>query len=122
MSYNAIIIASVNKFNQGTTDKNGKEPVMLNVLAGKCPNRNVISGTIAESLGIEVGKTYMFQVREGKTDSQYGRQFVYNKLGEMDLLSILDAQGKLGAAQVFDVTENADVKMTANVDFHEANK
>lgn len=118
----STIIASVNRFNQGSTDKNGKEPVILNVVSGKCPNRNVISGTVAESMGIEVGKTYLFHVREGEPDAQYGRRFVFSSLKEMSALEIIQGQALLGASEVFDVAEQAGKTVEANKNFHEANR
>lgn len=112
-NFSGMIIASVNAFTNGTPDKNGKAPVILNVVAGKCPNRHVISGTVAENMGIEVGNTYLFNVREGAEDATYGRQFVFNKLKELTVLEIVSAAATVGEAQMFDVSEN--VKVTNKV-------
>lgn len=102
--FSSIILASVNNFTQGTDDKNGKAPVILNVVAGKCPNRNVISGTVAENIGIAVGKTYLLQVREVEEDPTYGRQFIYSKLSEVDNpLTIIESVSKMDKAEVFAV-------------------
>lgn len=103
--FNGNLIASVNSYNQGNEDKNGKEPVILNVVAGKCPNRQVLSGTVAENMNIEVGKTYLFNVREGEEDPTYGRRFVFNALKELDAIEILDASKKLSNPEVFSVEE-----------------
>ena len=73
--FNSIVVASVSQLRIGTTlksgktvsaDSNGKAPYILNVVAGKFPNRNILSGTVAEgdSLKLESGKTYLLQVRE----------------------------------------------------------
>ena len=116
--FTGMIIASVNPFTSGSLDKNGKQPVILNVVAGKCPNRNVISGTIAENMGIETGKTYLFNIREGNTDDTYGRQFVFSKLKELDALEIVTAAAQMGASQVFDVAAvTASAKVDADVAF-----
>jgi len=112
-----MIIASVNDFTKGALDKNGKQPVILNVVAGSCPNRNVISGTVAENLGIEVGKSYLFSVREGEPDATYGRQFVYSKLKELNALELVQAAKELGKAEIFDVAAKATAGMTANSEF-----
>ena len=101
--FTSMIIASVNPFTQGEVDKNGKAPVILNVVAGKCPNRNVLSGTIAESMGIETGKTYLLSVREGEPDPTYGRRFVYSNLKALDALEIVSAAPTIGPAEIFDV-------------------
>lgn len=121
--FNGMIIASVNRYNQGTTDKNGKEPVILNVIAGKCPNRTVLAGTIAETMGIEIGKTYLFSVREGNPDEQYGRRFVFSSLKELQAMEIIEGQKMLGVSEVFSVEgKEEDTLSKASTSFHEANQ
>lgn len=112
---NGMIVASVNSFTKGTVDKNGKQPVILNVVAGKCPNRNVLSGTVAENIGLEIGKTYLLSYREGEADATYGRQFVYSKLSELRGTEIIQSSKELGNAEIFDVVAGA--KMTADTEF-----
>jgi len=102
-NFNSIVAASVNNFN-GNLDKNGKNPVILNVIAGKFPNRNVLAGTIAENLGIEVGKSYLFSVREVESN-EHGRQFIYSKLKELSAMEIVDTFKNLGQAEMFAVEE-----------------
>lgn len=120
--FNSIIIASVNAYTQGTPDKNGKAPIILNIVSGECPNRNVLSGTVAESLGIETGKTYMFSVREVEAN-EYGRQFVYGLLSELRGIEILQASKELGPAKVFSVDSKTEQTNAAlEKSFHEANK
>jgi len=102
--FTSMIIATAKNFTQGNVDKNGKAPVILNVLAGQCPNRTVISGTVAEREGLEVGKSYLIQVRETKTDTKHGRQFVFSKAGELSPMDILSAVTQLGNAEIFDIT------------------
>jgi hypothetical protein len=101
--FTGLIIASINTFNskEAKADKNGLAPVILNIVAGKCPNRNVISGTIADSMGIEVGHTYLLSVTEGNEDPQYGRQFVYNKLKEVSAMEIVQAAREMDKAEIF---------------------
>ena len=121
MSYNGMIIASVNPFTKGAADKNGKMPVILNVVAGTCPIRNVLAGTIAESLKIEEGKTYLFSVREGEAN-EYGRTFVYSKLKELNAMEIVGAAKELGEAKIFAVeTRASETKMEANTGFEKLN-
>lgn len=109
--FTSLIAATVSKFN-GKADKNGKDPVILVVLAGKCPNRNVISGTVAENIEIETGKSYLFQVREAEESDDYGRQFVFTKAETLDAKGILESSKILGKAEVFDVTSDADISET----------
>ena len=109
--FNSIVLVSVNQFSQGSLDKNGNVPVILNVVAGSAPNRNVISGTVAERAGFEVGKTYLASVREVEAN-EYGRQFVWNKLSEATVLDIIKGQKQLETAKIINV--NAGVSMEAD--------
>ena len=106
---NSLIIASVNQYTQGVSDKNGKNPVILNVVSGTFPNRNVLSGTVAENLGIEIGHTYLMQVREVEPN-EFGRQFVYSKLKELDALEIVEASATMGEAKLIKVEEQKTAK------------
>lgn len=120
--FNGLIIASVNPFTQGALDKNGKQPVILNVVAGKCPNRNVLSGTVAERAGLETGKTYLISCREGEEDVTYGRRFVFSPLKEMDAMEIIAGVGSLGTASIFPVEANVAVEAEAATDFQKSGK
>jgi hypothetical protein len=110
--FNSIIVATAAKF-QGNADKNGKSPIFLNIVSGKCPNRNVLSGTVAENIGLEEGKTYLLQVREIESDAKYGRRFTYAKLAEMGALEILQAQSLAGKAELFDAGQAEVVETPA---------
>lgn len=103
MAFNSICLVNVAAFNNGKVDKNGESPVLLNVLAGKSPNRTVISGTIAKRNGFEVGKLYMVQITEGTADEQYGRQFNINKIADATVADMFTAITALGKAELFDV-------------------
>jgi len=91
-------------------DKNGLKPIILTPVAGRIPNKMVLTGTVAQNLGIEVGKTYLLSYRERSADQipeaakQYGRAFVYTKLAELNAIEIIQATEMLGSAQVIDVT------------------
>lgn len=100
-----LVSVSVNHFNNGEPDKNGKDPVILNVLAGKAPNRTVLSGTVAENAGFKVGNSYLAQCRETEMDEQYGRQFIWNSIKELSVMDILESKKNLGAATIFDAAE-----------------
>jgi hypothetical protein len=74
-------------------DKNGKNPVYLTYIKGDAiPDRaRVLSGTIAENLGLEVGKTYLINTTEGVEDAVYGKQYTHTVVTEMsgaDLLGL----------------------------------
>lgn len=115
--FNGMIVAAVNPFTQGKADKNGKAPVILNVVAGNFPNRNVVSGTVAENIGLEKGKTYLLSVREGEPDAKFGRQFGYSKLKELTAEEIMKAPAMLGEANIFKVEASASAEIHANKEF-----
>ena len=102
MSFNSLCIVSVNTFSKGNADKNGLLPVILNVIAGKSPNRTVLSGTVAEMNGFETGKTYLASVREVEAND-YGRQFVWAKLKEVSAVEIVEAASKMSKAEIFSI-------------------
>jgi hypothetical protein len=107
---NTIAIVNANAFRKDGRgyDRNGKQNIFLTCIAGKMPNKcMVMSGTVAEQNGIEIGKTYMVAFNEGKTDPQYGRQFSTTKLGEVSVIDTLTAVDRLGEAVVVDVTAAA---------------
>jgi hypothetical protein len=114
--FNSIVLISVAPFTNGKLDKNGKQSMLLNVIAGKSPNRNVISGTVAENTGFEAGKLYLAQVREREADAKFGRQFSWIKLADASVADTLDSISKLGNAEIFNVEGvNADVTAEINV-------
>jgi hypothetical protein len=99
---NNLIVATVTSFSGTTTpDKNGNMPVMLQCIAGVMPNRNVLSGTVAKRLGIEIGKTYLFQVRQNGNDEFFGPDFTFVKVTEFQNgLDIVKAVQELPEAQI----------------------
>jgi hypothetical protein len=101
--FNSMIIAAVKSYNQGKANKNGALPVILSVVAGNCPNRHVIDGSIAEREGLEVGKTYLISVTETAPDAEFGRRFTFTNLGVPTMMDIISSPKVLGAPVVFDV-------------------
>jgi hypothetical protein len=81
---NERIVVTVTKFNGTTTsDVNGKLPVMLQLIAGTMPNRNVLSGTVAETAGFQVGRTYLATVREAGIDKLFGADYTFTVVQEL---------------------------------------
>jgi len=121
--FNALILAVASKFNgpNASLDKNGKEPVILNVLSGIFPNRNVLSGTIAENMQLQVGKSYLFQVREVEADPTYGRRFTYTKVAEVSALEIAEYCHKYGPADMFEI-EPIEVASTTRASIKEGSE
>lgn len=110
--YTSLCAVTVSQLRVGTelgsgkkvkADSNGIAPYIFNVIAGKCPNRNIKAGTIVENSGFENGKSYLIQVRETETDPQYGRQFQFTKVSELTGLEVIKAVGELGNAEVWAV-------------------
>ena len=85
-------------------DKNGKMPVILNVVAGQCPNKRVVAGTVAERNGFITGKAYLFQATEGEPDAEHGRQFNFTAVKEATLMEVVEAGKLLGPAALLDAT------------------
>lgn len=87
-----------------TTDKNGADSVMVQCIAGKMPNRNVISGTVAQRAGFEVGKTYFIIVREAGYHEVHGTQYDFLKVKELtEGIDIVDTCMALGEPTIFNV-------------------
>jgi hypothetical protein len=99
---NELILVTVTPFSGTITpDKNGKMPVMLQLIAGIMPNRNVLSGTVAERAGFVVGKTYLAQVRERGTDEVFGQDFNFLPVKEIESpVDVLKLQKEMGKPQV----------------------
>lgn len=100
-----LAVVKVDYFRGTTTpDKNGKQAVILIAIAGTIPNRNVLSGTVAEMQGLEVGKSYLVQVRKRGTDTVFGEDWTWTKVQELtSIKDVLEAQQMLGNGDVFKV-------------------
>ncbi len=122
--FNGIVAATVSQFNSGKADKNGLMPVILIPVAGRIPNRNVLSGTVADNMGVEIGSTYLFKITEVEPDKEYGRRFTYTPLSKLGVLEILEAQQKLGDGIIFsvDTEDNSEPKVAEISEFEAANK
>lgn len=112
---NTMAVVTAKDFVNGNPDKNGLEPVILVNLAGKLPNRTVISGTIAEREGFIPGNTYLIKCTEQNESPEYGRQFTFSLVKELGAIEILDAQKHLGDAVTIDVAANAPTSSTESV-------
>lgn len=101
--FNELILGVVTPFSGSTTpDRNGLSSVMIQCIAGKMPNRNVLSGTVAQRSGFEVGKTYLIDVREQGRDMVYGLDFNFILVKEMTSgTDIIDATVRLGKPEIF---------------------
>ena len=87
------------KSEKANEDKNGLMPVILIGIAGEIPSKTVISGTVAQRMGIYEGSIYLFQANEIEEDPLYGRQFnfmaISKELSAIETLQTSDFVGKL---------------------------
>jgi hypothetical protein len=102
--FSEMIVVTVTPYSGTTTaDKNGLMPVMLQCMAGKMPNRNVLSGTVAERSGFHVGKTYLAQVREQGKDKVFGPAFTFVNMGELTPVDAVKACKDIGPPEILNV-------------------
>lgn len=87
-------------------DKNGLSPVIIDVAAGECPNKRVLSGTVAARAGMVVGKAYLMKAEERDAD-EYGRQFSFATIAEVNALEVLGAIAQFGKPRLIEVVENS---------------
>lgn len=88
----------------GDKDKNGKETVIFDAVAGRVPRNRVRSGTIAEREGFEPNKSYMIQI-ETLPSNEYGEQFRFVNLGQLNGLELINTCKELGKGVVVDSIE-----------------
>ena len=104
METNTLFLGSVNSYNAKTAkpDSNGLEPVILEVIAGKCPKKRVLAGTIAKNMQIEIGITYLFKWTKLPDDPTYGTQYAFQAIMPVtDPLTLLQMTDKLGGGEIF---------------------
>lgn len=100
-------------FNGGSSDKNGLEPILLDVVAGKVPSKRVLAGTLAAREGFVANSSYMVSIEEVEAN-EYGRQFRFKNLGSITGLELMKACRDLGAGKVIDVSEEEAVESFQN--------
>lgn len=120
MKHVGMAVVNVQQFRTSeglSTDKNGKQDVILLPIAGKIPNRQVLAGTIAESNGFVVGKTYLVNITkleptdkaaESRNLAEYPHQFNWTVLKELDAFEILQASKELGSPEVYNVDKKVE--------------
>lgn len=106
-----LFLATIKAFNGSTErpaedDKNGLSPVLIDLVAGTCPNKRVLSGTVAARAGLVVGKAYLMKCEERDAD-EYGRQFNFSSIMEVGAMEVLGAIAQFGTPKLIEVTENS---------------
>ena len=123
-----FFVVKVNEF-QGSTarpatsDKNGQFPVILNAHNGTLPaNARVLSGTVAQRAGLEIGKNYAVKVILTGVDTTpqkgfpngYGEQYRYEVAGEVSTIEIITKLKEFGIGAIqSEVVVNAEPKVTS---------
>lgn len=110
---NETFLGVVKKFNgsnenPANVDTNGYMPVIIVPVAGKCPSKRVLAGTIAFNEGLNVNSTYLFTVAEQEPDEEYGRQFNFTAVKEATLMEIIQAKQFIGSPVVIDVMDSEE--------------
>lgn len=124
--FNSLFIASASEVKPGTIfkisgktaepDKNGLMQIVLNPLSGKYPSKGtVITGTVAKNAGIEAGKAYLLQCKEGEVDPTYGRRFNISVVKELDALEIVQATSYMGEPQRVNV-DTTETPLTTSLE------
>lgn len=120
-AFQFVATASTKHYNKGgapsNVDVNGNYPIQLTIVAGQCPSRaTVMSGTIAESLGIEAGQTYILQANYRNTN-EYGDNWghiVLSKLSAADFIQLPALIKAFGQPQVVTDNVQTEVKSATN--------
>ena len=106
-----MFAANLKEFNRdGITDKNGNLPIILNVLAGKCPSKRMISKGWADAQGMTLGKTYLINPVEVEAN-EYGRNFRFDMVQELGPLDIIKMSKEM-PAEVYNVSSKVDPNQT----------
>ncbi|AZA81419.1 hypothetical protein C1637_02260 [Chryseobacterium lactis] len=97
------------KSERANEDKNGLMPVILIGIAGEIPSKTVISGTVAQRMGIYEGSIYLFQANEIESDPLYGRQFNFMAISkELSAIETLQASDFVGKLRIVKVDSSED--------------
>lgn len=106
----AVVAASF--FGKESLDSNGKQAIWLSPVAGVIPNKNTISGTVAERSGIDPDKCYLVSINELEESeypegykSSYGRQFRFQKVAECSAVDVPKLQKELGSGSIVNVDQ-----------------
>lgn len=98
----------------GKADKNGLEAILLDVVAGRMPQKRVISGTIADRQRFEVGKCYLVAIEQLPDDPQYGEQWAFKNLDHLQGRELMATCKDLGKGIVVKSGEVVEEPMVAN--------
>ena len=108
MKNSGMFLATVCKFtgnkeNPAMPDINGLMPIILEPLAGACPNKRVIAGTVARNMGIEENQVYLFKWTRLEDDVDYGSQFGFVAVTHVqDPIQIITASNSLGDSKIIE--------------------
>lgn len=98
----ATVATYVKKGGVLSSDVNGKNAVILNVISGQCPKKRVITGTIAENMGIAPGNTYVFSWTKEEDDPTFGVQYSFNLIGKPSLIELMEIANNTNPPKLFE--------------------
>lgn len=107
-NFNGVFIAKVTQFMKSgsQTDANGHTNIILTPIAGKCPSKRVIAGSLALTQGFVPGDVVAVSFTEGQRDEEYGRQFNFTNMGRLSTLETLGALSQFGNPEIVDVEDD----------------
>ena len=101
---NSFFLGTVSTFNSNKAkeDTNGLMPMIIEPIAGSCPAKRVLAGTIAKNMELEAGCTYLFRFTQLEDDPKYGTQYNFMKLSPVivDPMKIIEISGTLGQTKL----------------------
>lgn len=108
MAFNGMFIGRVTAFQKAgqLTDANGHQNVILTPIAGKCPSKRVIAGSLALTQGFVPGDVVAVSFTEGQRDEEYGRQFSFTNVGRLTTMEALGAVAQFGNPEIVDVEDD----------------
>lgn len=97
-----IAIVSTGVFTKrGPSKTSNKYPMIFTPISGSIPDKRVLAAEIAENSGFEPHRTYMISVSETEPSDEWGRQFQFTNLGELNGLDLIKAQKELGPGSIY---------------------
>jgi hypothetical protein len=116
-NFNGIFIGKVTAFQKAgqLTDANGHQNIILTPIAGKCPSKRVISGSLALTQGFVPGDVVAVSFTEGEVDVDYGRQFGFTNMGRLTTMETLGVVAQFGNPEIVDVEGDSKPEPKADI-------
>lgn len=111
--FNSMFVATAKlltpkKDEEAKVDVNGNQSVILVPVAGSCPDKRVLAGTVALNEGMAINNTYLINCTEGEPDAEHGRQFNFSVVSTMSVMEIMQSTQMLGQPRIVETDINAE--------------